>query len=129
MTEVSFYPPSQALSFLVRQFLTIKIPCGITFNDKFIPRPDASLVFHFKGKPRIIAPLASTLPSFFIAPVVPKSLQLTSREEMDSLIVCCHASVLTRVLQIEIPSRPYYDIPLGGPTDTPPEPATGCIPH
>ena len=112
MVQVRFYPPPESLSFLVRQIETIKVPCGISFNDKFIPRPDVALVFHFKGKPRIIAPIPSNLPSFFIAPVVSKSVQLTNREEVDALIICCNASVLTRVLQIEIPYRPYYYIPL-----------------
>ncbi len=112
MVEVCFYPPSEALSFLVRQFITIRIPNGITFNDKFIPRPDASLVFHFKTKPQIASPEALSLPSFFIAPVLSKSLLLKNRKEIDSLVVCCNASVLSRVLELKIPSRPYYDIPL-----------------
>lgn len=112
MAEVRFYPPPPALAFLVKQFETIKLPGGLEFNDKFIPRPDAALVFHFKAKPRIIAPVALALPSFFIAPVVPKKLQLSSREELYSLIVCCHASVLSRVLNIEIPPRPYFCVPL-----------------
>jgi len=112
MVDVRFYPPPSSLSFLVRQFETIKLPGGFSFNDKFIPRPDAALVFHFKAKPRIIASIASDLPSFFIAPVVPKSLLLTSQEELDALIVCCYASMLSRVLKIEIPYRPYFYIPL-----------------
>lgn len=112
MVDARFYPPPPSLAFLVRQFETIKIPGGLTFNDKFIPRPDAALVFHFKAKPRIIAPVALSLPSYFVAPVVPKSLQLVSWEEMDSFIVCCHASVLSRVFDIEIPTKPYFNIPL-----------------
>ena len=112
MAEVHFYPPPPAFAFLVRQFQTIKLASGIAFTDKFIPRPDAALVFHFKATPRIIAPVAMALPSFFLAPVVPKSLQLTSREDLDSLIVCCNASVLSRVLDIEMPPRPYFGVPL-----------------
>ena len=112
MVDVRFYPPPPALAFLVRQFETVKIPGGLAFNDKFIPRPDAALVFHFKAKPRITAPVVLNLPPFFVAPVVPKSLQLASREELDSFIICCHASVLSRVLNIEIPTRPYFNVPL-----------------
>ncbi len=116
MVDARFYPPPPSLAFLVRQFETIKIPGGLTFSDKFIPRPDAALVFHFKAKPKIIAPVALSLPSYFVAPVVPKSLELTSREELDSFIVCCHASVLSRVFNIEIPPPALLQYPFGSGT-------------
>ena len=68
MPQIHFYPPPQALAFMVRQFESIRLPENPSFTDKFIPRPDAAIVFHFKASPQIIGPVAITLPPFFHDP-------------------------------------------------------------
>jgi len=59
------------MDWLVRQFETIRCKADADVLDKFIPRYDVSLVFHFKTPPLMLNPVKEVLPPFFLVPVVP----------------------------------------------------------
>jgi hypothetical protein len=76
---VKFYKPDHSIQWIVKQFESIRYcDSNDLLTDKFIPRPDAALVFHFKNIPSVIAPVQVKLKPFFIAPVVscPNQLQI-----------------------------------------------------
>lgn len=100
---VKFYKPDTSLQWIVKQFETIRHdnPNQI-LTDKFIPRPDAAMVFHFKNIPKVIAPINSPLKPFFIAPVVSIPNQLQLEGELDGFIVVCKASVLSRIFKFDL---------------------------
>ena len=61
MPVVKFYKPDVSLQWVVKQFETVSYDSSNQLlTDKFIPRPDAALVFHFKNIPKVIAPVIST---------------------------------------------------------------------
>ena len=74
MFGVKFFRNNENNEWLIRQF-------EIFFNEsflaeKFIPRPDISIVFHFKDRPLILGETNIQLEPFFAAPIIPKSLSL-----------------------------------------------------
>ena len=85
---------------LVRKF-------EIFFNEsflaeKFIPRPDISIVFHFKDRPLILGETNIQLEPFFAAPIIPQSIVLNFHGTMDTFIVICKAAVFSRVFGIDL---------------------------
>lgn len=112
MADVRFYSPAPQLGFLVRQFETVRLSDTQEMTDKFIPRPDAALIFHFRTCPRISSPVCLKLPPFFVAPVVPENLGVTVSGDLDSLIVVCHVSVLSRIFRLHMPKRWRFHMPL-----------------
>lgn len=103
MPVVKFYKPETSLQWIVKQFETIRHD-GLNqmLTDKFIPRPDTALVFHFKKIPKVISPVSTQLQSFFVAPVVSIPNQLQIEGKLDGFIVVCKASVLSRVFKLDM---------------------------
>jgi AraC-like DNA-binding protein len=103
MAAVNFYKPDASLQWIIKQFETIRHegPDHI-LTDKFIPRPDAALVFHFKNIPHVLAPVDIPLRSFFIAPVVSVPNQLQIKGSLDGFIVICKATVLSRIFKLDM---------------------------
>ncbi|MFV0268804.1 MAG: hypothetical protein ACK5HT_16885, partial [Draconibacterium sp.] len=64
MLKAEFHKPEKTVSWLVKQFETIRSPAGAQIEDKFVPRGDAALVFHFKIQPYLTAPLYADLHRF-----------------------------------------------------------------
>jgi len=53
---------------IVKQFESIRSDdSNQMLTDKFIPRPDAALVFHFKSIPKVVIPIEVKLKNFFVA--------------------------------------------------------------
>ncbi|MBN1116281.1 MAG: AraC family transcriptional regulator [Bacteroidales bacterium] len=103
MPTVKFYKPDASLQWIVKQFETIRQNNSLQmFTDKFIPRPDAALVFHFKNIPKVITPVNMLLQPYFIAPVVSIPNQLQIQGELDGFIVVCKASVLSRIFKLDM---------------------------
>ncbi|MDZ7741240.1 MAG: helix-turn-helix domain-containing protein [Bacteroidota bacterium] len=103
MPEVKFYTPEVSLQWIVKQFETIKHKDqNKLLTDKFIPRPDAALVFHFKDIPQVVAPVHASLHPFFIAPVVSIPNQLQIEGELDGFIIICKASVLSNIFKLKM---------------------------
>jgi len=103
MPEADFYKADTAISWMVRKFEAIRSEySALSHTDNFIPRPDVALVFNFKGIPEVLSPESIRLKPLFIATIPVKPLQLSLNKEVDSFIVICHATVLSRVLGISL---------------------------
>lgn len=98
--EVQFYSPHSHMRWLVNQYESIHINGKADIFDKFIPRQDASIVFHFKDTPFILHPVAGQLPQYFIAPVVSKANLMRIRRQNDTFVASCKPTVLSRILNI-----------------------------
>ena len=111
MLGVKFYRNNESNEWLVRQF-------EIFFNEsflaeKFIPRPDISIVFHFKDCPLILGETNIQLEPFFAAPIIPKSIVLNFYGTMDTFIIICKPTVFSRVFDIDLTpiSKRSIDLP------------------
>jgi AraC-like DNA-binding protein len=111
MLKVNFHDPQPDISWLVRRFETIKKEANEDcLSDNFIPRPDIALVFNFKNKPEIQSKNIIKLPALIIAAITEKPLNLLLRGEIDSFIVICKPTVLTRILKMDIASHTFPHI-------------------
>jgi|AntRauTorckE6833_2_1112554.scaffolds.fasta_scaffold01541_6 AraC-like DNA-binding protein len=99
---VKYYLPDTELNWLVIQYETIQFDGKLLLTDRFVPRVDIALVFHFKDTPIILEPKQMQLPIFFIAPVMRKSMKLEVDGILDTLIITCLPSVLSRSLKIDL---------------------------
>ncbi|GAB1415721.1 helix-turn-helix domain-containing protein [Paludibacter sp.] len=100
MLYVKHFDNNKSNEWLVRKF-------EIFFNEsflaeKFIPRPDISIVFHFKDRPLILGETNIQLEPFFAAPIIPQSIILNFHGTMDTFIVICKAAVFSRVFGIDL---------------------------
>jgi len=102
LNSVSYYLPAANLNWLVIQYETIQFDGSLILTDCFVPRVDIAFVFHFKDTPLILEPKQIKLPVFFIAPVLRNSLKLEINGKLDTLIIACLPSVLSRFLKIDL---------------------------
>lgn len=100
--EVSFKKPLSNYSWLVKQYEMIKSSDSPDILEKFIPREDLSIVFHFGNPPFMLHPHYGELPPYFIAPVVSKPQHMRVSETNISFIVTCKPSVFTRIFNINL---------------------------
>lgn len=108
--EVIFYRNNKNNEWIVRQF---EIFFSESFSaEKFIPRPDISIVFHFKDCPLILGETNIPLKPFFAAPIIPKSIVLNFQGTMDTFIVACKPTVFSRILGIDLTPIPKQSIDL-----------------
>ncbi len=111
---VKFYKPDVSIQWVVKQFESIRY-CNSKklLTDKFIPRPDAALVFNFKSIPYVATPAQVKLKRYFVAPVVCLPNQMQVEGGLDCFIVVCKASVLSRIFKLNMlgKSRLYIDLP------------------
>lgn len=110
--EVKYHKAPENTGWLVKQFETIKFGGQRVILDKFIPREDASLVFHFSGLPFMEKPVFQRLHPFFIAPLCPKANLLRLDEPSDSFIVTCKPTVLSAVFNLSLAPDPHVFVPL-----------------
>jgi AraC-like DNA-binding protein len=102
LSGVRYYLPNAELKWFVTQLETIQFDGKLLLTDRFVPRVDIAFVFHFKDTPVILEPKQMQLPVFFIAPVLRKSMRLEVDGILDTLIINCLPSVLSRVLKIDL---------------------------
>ncbi len=106
MPEVKFYKPETSLQWIVTQFETIKYESlNQILSDKFIPRPDVALVFHFGNIPKMIMPDDFLLQPYFVAPVVTVPKQLILEGKLDGFIVVCKSTVLSRIFKLDMSEK------------------------
>ena len=106
MPTVKYYKPVASIEWIVKQYETIRQDISFQIlTDKFIPRPDAALVFHFKNIPKVVWPVDVSLKSFFMAPVVSLPNQLQIKGELDGFIVVCKASVLSKIFKLDMAKK------------------------
>lgn len=113
MLKADFYNPQPNMQWLVSRFETIKSDINEDcLSDSFIPRPDIALVFNFKDNPEIRSNDSMKLPCLLIASITEKPLNLCIRGEIDSFIIMCKPTVLTRILEMDIANQPLPYIPV-----------------
>lgn len=115
MFDVNFFQPDVSSEWLVSQYETIESTGRQELIDKFIPRPDSSIVFNFKCLPEIISPDKQQLPKVFLTPLLSKANILKITGELDTFIVNCYTSVFSRVFKLCLKSKDKFII------DLPPE--------
>lgn len=101
MFQVEHYDTEKTQSWLIRQFEVFQ------FNDsflaeKFIPRPDVSIIFHFRDAPLILDNTEIRLELFFAAPIISKSLVLNFHGTMDSFVAVCKPTVFSRIFGLDL---------------------------
>ena len=112
MFDVKFYANDTSNDWLVRQFEIFKFSDSF-LAEKFIPRPDISIIFHFKDQPLILEKENIQLDPFFAAPIIPKSLVLNFHGTMDTFIAICKPTAFTRIFNMDLtPVRKHsIDLP------------------
>lgn len=102
LPEARYYRPAEKLSWLVKQFEFVTYTGTEALTDKFVPREDVSIVFHFRNRPRMVTPVDQTLPPVFIAPLTLTANSICLQGVIDSMIVTCRPTVLSRLLGITL---------------------------
>lgn len=101
MFQVEQYDTKNTQSWLIRQFEFFQFDDSF-IAEKFIPRPDISIIFHFKDTPLILDDTKIRLEPFFAAPIISKSLVLNFHGTMDSFVVICKPTVFSRIFAIDL---------------------------
>ena len=111
LPEARYYKPAEKLSWLIKQFEFITYNGKEALTDKFVPREDVSIVFHFRNRPRMVSPIDQTLPPVFIAPLTPTANSICLPGGIDSMIITCRPTVLSRFLGISLAPRKDIWVP------------------
>jgi AraC-like DNA-binding protein len=105
--ESLFYSPSEEVSFLVKGYEILRANALPEFvSDKYIPNGYASLAFNFSGQITILSEPKITVPPFILTFPVLKSFNIEASGMLDSFVVVCHATVLSKVFNINMKSSP-----------------------
>jgi AraC-like DNA-binding protein len=111
MFQVEQYPTENSQKWLVRQFEFFQFN-GSSITEKYVPRPDISLIFHLDNAPLILNDSGFLLNNFFATPIITRSLVLKLFGKMDSFVVICRPTVLSRILGIDLSYIPKQSIDL-----------------
>jgi AraC-like DNA-binding protein len=101
--ETIFIEPSESSRLLVRRFEVLK-SSGIQeeVRDSYIPDGNTAIVFHLSGNVFLDGPEPRKLPSFFITCPRMTPLEIdASGDNLDSVIVICHSTILSRLLGLD----------------------------
>lgn len=101
MFQVEHFEASTTQNWLVKQFMFFQFEDSF-LTEKFVPRPDISLIFHFKNIPLIINDREICLEPFFCTPILSKSIFLTCHEAMDTFVVICNPTVLSHIFNLNL---------------------------
>lgn len=99
------------MSWLVENFETYWF-IDVFFEDKFIPRPVASIIFHFKRTPIIVDEKQIELKPVFIAPIIPRAITLRLNGDSDIFVAHCKSTVLSRIFNIDLSATNDKSIPV-----------------
>lgn len=111
MLDVKFYGSNESNEWFVRQFVVFKFS-DVFLTEKFIPRPDISIIFHFKNRPRILEHEGFRLEPIFVTSITSQSFVLHFEGAMDSFVVICKPTVFTRLFGIDLSPIPKRSIDL-----------------
>lgn len=101
MFDVEIFCHNIHNKWLVRQFETFHFSDTV-IAEKFIPRPDISIVFHFRDIPLILGENTIQLEPFFAAPIIPQSIVLNFHGTMDTFIAICKPTVFSNIFGIDL---------------------------
>jgi AraC-like DNA-binding protein len=110
--DVSFKNPGKKLEWLVKQFQVIKFDGISEVLDKFIPRDDISLVFHFNTPPFMLKPVEGQLPAYFIAPVITRANLMRISKRTETFVITCKPTVFSRIFNISLAPGPHIYLSL-----------------
>ena len=96
---------------LVKRFEVFRSD-GCRLVEKFIPRTDISIVFHFGDLPAVAGERPVLLEPFFAAPIVPEALLLNLDGVSDTFIAICNPTALSRTFGLDLTPRGKYGIDL-----------------
>lgn len=71
-------------------------------GDKFVPRTDIAIIFHFKDTPLVCKEKVIKLKPFFATPILSRSLTLHCQGMMDSFVAICKPTVFSRIFNINL---------------------------
>jgi AraC-like DNA-binding protein len=112
MFKVARYQSPDHQKWLISLIETLRFDESVLLFDKFIPRPTASIIFHFKEAPFLIDSETIGLNSLFLAPVIPKALVIKFQGNMDTFVASCKPTVLSRLFNIDMTPAPPRSIHL-----------------
>lgn len=101
MLGVELFSNDKNNEWLVRQFEIHQFK-GSFLADKFIPRPNISIIFHFKDRPLILDQIPIHLEPFFVAPIISKVITLKFHGNMDTFVVNCKPTVFSRIFGLDL---------------------------
>lgn len=103
--KLNYYHPSDACRSLVIQYEHVQAEGeNITVVDRHIPSGYASLVFNSSGRAVIHEEPLINLPNHFIVVPLFRAINIGIYEDLDSFIITCQASVLSRLLSLNLAS-------------------------
>ncbi|HRO47653.1 helix-turn-helix domain-containing protein [Agriterribacter sp.] len=111
MLDIELFDSDKNNEWLVRQFEAYRFS-GSSLADKFIPRADISIIFHFKDCPFISGEASLQLEPFFVAPIIPRAIMLQFGGNMDTLAITCKATVFSRLFELDMSPVPKRSINL-----------------
>lgn len=101
MFEQIHYEVGISQQWLARQYQSFRSD-DYFFKERYVPRHDISIIFHFNDAPVIINDEMMELPPVFATPIVVKSFIMALRGNMDSFVVVCKPTVFSRILGIDL---------------------------
>lgn len=101
MPNIQVFSAEKNSEWLIKQFEAYRFN-GASIEDKFIPRPYISLIFHFKACAAIVGETTLNLEPFFAAPIVSEAFLLKFQGNMDTLAVTCSATVFSRLFDLDM---------------------------
>lgn len=110
------YPASTIAPLVIHIEEVQSLDIDIDFTDTHIPSGYSSFVFNSSGKAEIIGNNALQLPPYFLVTPIFKSVKIRVSGRLDSFIVTCRTSVLSRLFGINVQrSREQYFTQLSTP--------------
>lgn len=109
--KLDYYEPSGLYRSLIKQYEHVRAESDkLSIIDCHIPSGYASLVFNSSGRAMIHEEQTVTLPGHFIVAPLFRAVKIGIYNNIDSFIITCRASVLSRLLSISLSSsqRGYY---------------------
>lgn len=111
MFQLECYKAAFGQNWLIRQFETFHFNEPFT-EERFIPRPDISIIFHFKDTPLILRENDIKLVPYFATPIISRSLILHCHGLMETFVVICKPTVFSRIFEINLSSESGHIINL-----------------
>ncbi len=102
MLQVEYYNSNKTQNWLIIKFESFRYNDFAFLADKFIPRSDISIIFHFNNTPFIIEESFLKLEPFFVAPILSKAITVKIEKNTDAFIINCKPTVFSRLFNIDL---------------------------
>lgn len=97
---------------MIQKYLHLQFGGATAIEEKFAPRHDAAFVFHFGDRPILRDGSNYVLEPFFIASIQRRALQMCIQGNLDSFIVICNPTVLSRLYNLDMAPVSKHSISL-----------------